>query len=164
MKVKDYAPQRQIILGDFGEEPKVLPKISEEELLAMQPASTQRLMKMKPDEVFIASDDWKREVIERPISAEERATYKTFQRSAQKFEEGFYKRDLTTLIHPDNIDGTFTPEARPRYKTEIAKKIAEPDHPRLAEYKQLKEQWVEMSCWDALKHWFKGGEIRKEDE
>lgn len=116
MKISPYSPNKPLILGDYGldrPEPKVFPKLTEEELLAMQPASTQELMKMEPGETYVAKRDWKAKEINRSdyatqddynaalvgtrsVGPEEYKKHEACRKV--RVHSAFYRKDVTPLI------------------------------------------------------------------
>lgn len=172
MKVKHYtgAP---LILTDLLAEPRPLPQLTDEEILAMQPASTQTLMKMKDDEPFIIRENFQAERDPhklRPDMIDEEGKYTQkaldlLEERKSRVHDSYYHADRTALIHKDNKDGKLELGTHPewekhliidklKHNTEIkALKI----HPKIKE-----EKWIKMTTWEALKHWLKGGKVKQE--
>lgn len=187
MKVTEYRPDRPIILGDFGldREPKKFKQLSEEELLAMQPASTQELMKMKPGEAYIIKDNWKAEEIkieevfsdngeflglkvkDRFLTAPELDQYRA--QRITRIKKHYARRDKTPLIHPDNVNGIMPNlSAAPEWRKDmvISKLQHNTEVQAIKENEKTtpKELWKDMNWMQAMWHWISGGEIRKEEE
>lgn len=195
MKVKDFSNHRYapIILGDIAQVPRVMPKLSEEELLAMQPASTQRILKgeVKANRPLVTKEECKAKEpdIEKRFNDDGLLIYmrvddhvytqveldsviwinenkdKIKENRIKALAEGaYYRVDKTSLIRADNTTGDIPKPCTPEWKKNFVKKIAEPSHPRFVEFKQPKEDWTEVSWGKAFIHWLKGDKVRKINE
>jgi hypothetical protein len=182
MKIKDYNPTKPIILGDLGEEPKSLPKLTDEQLIAMQQPSTQRTLKRATSEDlawFLRPDpekeQWKREVKAREELYEGHFHDTKEQmrtRSGRDILKFAYRQDRTPVIREDNIDGYLTDL---RSFDESKRKVTidafnyqsskfDPLKPGYLEEIMGSEKWMKMPWYKAIWHWLMGNKIRLEDE
>lgn len=182
MKVKEYAPIRAIVLGDFSiPEVKEYPKLTDEQILSMQPPSTQKLMQMAPHEDFIIEDNWRAKDVFIKEERDKKGDLVSIEADGRKIDakiyltdrrnrvhDFFYKKNLTSLIHPQNTDGTLELDTNPDWRKHLAtdklQHNTEIMQNKIEAMLQPPEEWREMTTWQAFKHWLKGGKVKSEVE
>ncbi len=178
MKISDYKPVSPISLTiSMPDDPKVWPPLTDEEKWAMQQPSTKQLLKMPVDEPFMATLDWRANPDAK--TDEERVGMRHIDPSvlvkhqvARANRKFIYRDDRTSMIGwREGVSSVsaekrergigafrFTPPAEVTNQEIVDKAVG------LVEYKSEPPvyEWKKITAWQALKHWLKGGEVKRE--
>jgi len=146
MRIKESSSYRPLMLSDLAKDTSDLPKLTSDQILAMQPESTRRLLKMSDEEhaEFHASEIKyvKMEVDAhklRPDMVDEDGEYtekaKEFLKERRKKTDkghykAYYRADKSSLIREDNFNGDLQDET-PELKKKIARDSMEYHRPQI---------------------------------